>query len=125
MIGYMLSDDLMFTSRVRAIARAAKLEVQNARSIDQLSKLMAATTPRCIIIDLQNPGMSISDLMQALPQPRPFVVGYGSHVDTATLQAARDAGCNLVLTRSKFVDELDKSLPNWFAPEKPPTESEA
>ena len=36
----------------------------------------------------------------------PTIIGYGSHVDTATLKAARDAGCDVVLPRSKFVEEL-------------------
>jgi hypothetical protein len=44
------------------------------------------------------------------------VVAYGSHVDTATLRAAREAGCDVVLPRSKFVEELPTALPTWLAP---------
>jgi len=114
MLGYLLSDDLIFTSRVTGTARALGLDVQAARSAEQLGNFLAARTPQCLLVDLHNPGLSISDLVRALPEPRPFVVGYGSHVDTATLKAAADAGCDLVLPRSKFVDELGKSLPIWF-----------
>jgi hypothetical protein len=46
----------------------------------------------------------------------PRVVAYGSHVDTATLRAAREAGCDPVLPRSKFVEELPSALPHWFTP---------
>ena len=42
------------------------------------------------------------------------VVGYGSHVDAATLHAARVAGCDPVLPRSKFVEELPGALPGWL-----------
>ena len=72
------------------------------------------SAPQCLLVDLNNPGLSIVDLMGALPEPRPLVVGYGSHVDAAKLKAAGDAGCDVILPRSKFVDELAKSLPAWF-----------
>jgi CheY-like chemotaxis protein len=119
MLGYLLSDDLIFTSRITGTARALGLDMQTARSPSQLTALLAARVPQCILIDLHNPGLSPGDLLRDLPQCRPFVVGYGSHVDTATLQAARAAGFDLVLPRSKFVDELAKSLPEWFGASKP------
>ena len=46
----------------------------------------------------------------------PRVVAYGSHVDTASLQAARTAGCDPVLPRSKFVKELELGLKEWLTP---------
>ena len=44
---------------------------------------------------------------------------YGSHVDTAGLKAARVAGCDLVLPRSAFAEQLPSRLPAWLtgAPE--------
>jgi hypothetical protein len=41
-------------------------------------------------------------------------MAYGSHVDTATLRAARAAGCDPVLPRSKFVEDLPICLPAWL-----------
>jgi CheY-like chemotaxis protein len=114
MLGYLLSDDLMFTSRVTSTARAFGLEMQTARSPAQLMNLLAACVPQCLLVDLQNPGLSVVDLMGTLLPPRPYVVGYGTHVDAAALKAARDVGFDLVLPRSKFVEELAKSLPQWF-----------
>jgi CheY-like chemotaxis protein len=114
MIGYVLSDDLIFASRIIGTARAVGLDMQVARSQEQLGNLVATQMPQCLLVDLQNPGLAIADLISALPQPRPFVVGYGSHVDAASLHTARDAGCDLVLPRSKFVEELARSLPEWF-----------
>jgi hypothetical protein len=114
MLGYLLSDDLIFTSRVCGTARAAGLDVRAARSVAQLGNLLAAGPAECLLLDLNNPGLVIVDVMNSLPSPRPFVVGYGSHVDAATLAAARKAGCDLVLPRSKFVEELATSLPVWF-----------
>jgi DNA-binding NarL/FixJ family response regulator len=115
MQAYLLSDDLLFTSRITGTARALGLEVQALRSPAQLHALLAQHGARCLLVDLHLPGLTIAELLCALPQPRPFVVGYGSHVDAATLKAARDAGCDLVLPRSKFVEDLPTALPQWCA----------
>lgn len=116
MIGYLLSDDLMFASRITATARSLGLIIKTARSSADVERLVEAEQPACVIIDLANPGLQVGDLLGKLHAmgPHPFIVAYGSHVDAATLKAARDAGCDLVLPRSKFVEELDKSLPQWF-----------
>jgi hypothetical protein len=68
-----------------------------------------------VIVDLANPGLVLTDLIRGLGEPRPRVVAYGSHVDTESLRAARAAGCDPVLPRSKFIEELPSALPDWFA----------
>jgi CheY-like chemotaxis protein len=117
-IGLLLCDDLMFSSRITGTARGLGLSFKVARSGAELQSLAAQQTPPCVLIDLSNPGLSIADVVASLgPEgnPRPFLVAYGSHVDAATLRAAREAGCDLVLPRSKFVEELPTALPRWFA----------
>jgi CheY-like chemotaxis protein len=120
-VGLLLSDDLMFTSRITATARQLGLEIRTAGAQAGLEQLAVGQAPRCVILDLSNPGLDVGALIrrlrEACPRP-PFVVGYGSHVDTATLRAAREAGCDLVLPRSKFVEELPKALPDWVADRK-------
>ena len=117
-VGLLLSDDLMFTSRITATARQLGLELRSAAAQAALEQLAERLAPRCVILDLANAGLDVAALLRRLrevcPMP-PFVVGYGSHVDTATLRAAREAGCDLVLPRSKFVEELPRALPEWFA----------
>jgi len=121
-VGLLLSDDLMFTSRITATARQLGLEVRAASAQAGLERLAEKEAPRCVMLDLSNPGLDVAALLrqlrEACPQP-PFVVGYGSHVDTATLRAAREAGCDLVFPRSKFVEELPRALPEWFAARQP------
>ena len=41
------------------------------------------------------------------------VIGYGSHVDAARLKAARKAGCDEVLPRSAFFEDLQTKLQKW------------
>jgi hypothetical protein len=42
-------------------------------------------------------------------------MAYGAHVDAAGLWAARQAGCDIVLPRSAFVEELPFRLPEWLS----------
>jgi hypothetical protein len=50
-----------------------------------------------VVVDLGRPG--VLDAIGSLVGP---VIGFGSHVDDALLDAARAAGCTLVLPRSRF-----------------------
>ncbi len=113
-VGLLLSDDLLFTSRITGTAQALGFGFRAARSIDALVDLARDLSPRCVILDLAFPGLSLAGL---LPQLRgvPRVIAYGSHVDTAGLRAAREAGCDPVLPRSKFVEDLATTLPTWMA----------
>ena len=45
----------------------------------------------------------------------PFVVAYGPHMNAPVLKEARAAGCDVVMPRSQFVEELGTSLPEWFS----------
>ena len=117
--GLLLSDDLIFTSRITGTARGLGLTVRAVRSADALVELARQSPPRAVLIDLSNPGLVLPELLRRLAEvcrDLPRVVAYGSHVDTATLKAAREAGCEPVLPRSKFVEELPGALPEWLAP---------
>lgn len=120
--GLLLCDDLMFTSRVTGTARDLGFRIRTVRSANELKERATSNGARCVILDLGLPGLDVSDLLICLRQeciPMPFIVGYGSHVDAATLHAARAAGCDVVLPRSKFVTELPTELARWLASTRP------
>jgi DNA-binding NarL/FixJ family response regulator len=117
-VGFLLSDDMLFTSRITGTARDLHLTIKPVRSAEALYAMARQERPACVIVDLGNPGLVIGDFMTqlgALCSPMPRVVAYGSHVDAATLHAAREAGCEPVLPRSKFVEALPDALPRWLA----------
>jgi CheY-like chemotaxis protein len=117
-VGLLLSDDLIFTSRIMACARTQGVVMKSARSASALEALAAAEKPACVIVDLSNPGLDIAALVGRLKGngAAPRIVAYGSHVDAATLHVAREAGCDVVLPRSKFVEELPHKLAAWTEP---------
>jgi DNA-binding NarL/FixJ family response regulator len=121
--GLLLSDDLLFTSRILGTARDLGFPMKAVRTPAVLTALAAEHAPRGVILDLAHPGLVIGDVVRALQAAAPGVrvIAYGSHVDTATLGAAREAGCDVVLPRSRFVEDLPRQLPVWLAgPDAPP-----
>ena len=117
MSAILLSDDLMFTSRVTGTARDLGLVVTPVRSPAAVLDLARRLPPVCVIVDLAAAGADLPGLIGGLAElpRRPRLVAYGSHVDTATLRAAREAGCDEVLPRSKFVEDLPRKLADWLA----------
>jgi len=114
---YLLSSDLMLLSQVSGAAnqRGARL-VQVGHASALLTQ--AATIPAAgVLIEVSQPGLDlgkvISDLKN-LPQPPGFVIGFGPHVQQACLDRAREAGCNLVLTRGQFVSSLSVLLEEFL-----------
>jgi CheY-like chemotaxis protein len=115
--GLLLSDDLIFASRVTGTAKELGRVVRPARTIDSLLNLARQQAPRCVLVDLAFPGLVLSDFLaqlRATSDVMPRIVGYGSHVDVAALKAAREAGCDPVLPRSKFVEDLPTQLVDWL-----------
>jgi DNA-binding NarL/FixJ family response regulator len=114
--GLLLSDDLIFASRIVGTARGPGRTLLAARSADGLVELARRSPPRCVIVDLDNPGLDLPALIRSLEEIAPGlrIVAYGPHVDAERLRAARAAGCDPVLPRSKFVEQLESELPAWL-----------
>jgi DNA-binding NarL/FixJ family response regulator len=117
-VGLMLADDYLFISRVQGHAKDAGASIKAVRHPETLLDLARTIAPTVVLIDLHIDGLEIGPMVERLHRldPKPFVLGYGSHVDVATLKKARDAGCDLVLPRSKFVEELPTKLGEWLSP---------
>ena len=119
MNGLMLCDDLIFFSRVASAARAAGASVKQARTTAEVLKLASASAPGGVLIDLHNESLDLpaflAELKAACPAT-PRTIAFGSHVDAERLRAARAAGCDRVLPRSKFVAELETDIAAWLTP---------
>ncbi len=113
----MLCDDLIFASKVTATAAAHGLTVAVRKTPDALLAAAKLSPPAGVILDLHTPGLNVQALLAELKNDgllSPRVIGFGSHVDVATLNAAKAAGCDEVMPRSRFVKELEEKLPVWL-----------
>ena len=96
--------DLIFSSKISGTAKAIGASVRILRDPSQLGDDPA----KLLLVDLSLPGVidAVSQWRQTHPTP---TVGFVSHVDTATIAAAREAGIT-VLARSGFVEALPQLL---------------
>lgn len=115
--GLILTRDLFFASKVTGTAGALGLTVRAAASREQLCDAVSQGGLGLVILDLDFPDVSPSDVVAALPADASIVtVAFGPHVNEAQLAAARAAGFQRVLPRSKFSAGLVEILRSALAP---------
>jgi len=117
----LISRDLFFISKVTGTASSLGIEMRVVGEAHAAAQLARTETFQCIFIDLADEGMDVSEFFAGLkpdppvsnsPESTPLVpvIAFGSHVATARLQLARDAGCTDVLPRSRFSASLPELL---------------
>jgi CheY-like chemotaxis protein len=107
----LLTVDLLCSSRVAGAGAAVGVAVRTAMSPADL--LAQAAGRPLVILDLESPAAGPAALLpqlRALAPPPSRIIAFGPHVHTARLQAARDAGCDEVLTRGQFYAQLNDVL---------------
>src|SRR5881396_2309762 len=96
-----LVDDLMFRSKITSTATQLGITVAFAGSTEAAMASMHATTPALVIFDLNNTRADPLGTLAAMKKDAALAsvptVGYVSHVDVATIDAARAAGVDDVL----------------------------
>jgi len=107
-------DDLMFSSRISTAAKAVGAAIRFTRSPEAVMAAAREATPALVIVDLNSARVKPLDILAALAADPALAgvptVGFVSHVDTATIEAARKAGVGRVLARSAFVEQLPDLL---------------
>jgi len=101
-----LVDDLIFQMKLAETAKQLGVDVKVAANGDALMVLLESA-PKLVIVDLNargQPLQAIERVRQASKDVR--VVGFLSHVQTQLAAQAQAAGCNEVLPRSSFTQNL-------------------
>lgn len=106
-------DDLFFTVKILDAAKRAGFAMEFVKSeIDAIGK--AKDAPAMMILDLNCGAVDPLRLIGALkgdPQTKGVsLIGYVSHVQGELKQQAQEAGCDMVLARSAF----SQNLPQLF-----------
>jgi CheY-like chemotaxis protein len=102
-------EDLFFTVKIHDAAKRAGLQVAFVKSeVDALDQ--ARQHPAVIVLDLNFAGIEPLQLIAKLKADDETkdinLIGYVSHVQGDLKQAAQTAGCNMVLARSAFSQNL-------------------
>jgi hypothetical protein len=114
--GAILTQDLMFLSKVSGTAAALGYKVLSVMSPGALSHGLAEGKYRCVFIDLDMHGIPLAHLATHRGPASPKLIAFGPHVATHRLDEARAAGCDLVLPRSRFSSHLPEILRDAFEP---------
>jgi DNA-binding NarL/FixJ family response regulator len=105
-----LMDDLIFQMKVAETAKKLGVELKVAANADALLGLLEPV-PKLVIIDLnarQQPLEAVQRIRAEKNGVR--VLGFLSHVQTELAAQARRAGCDEVLPRSAFTQNLPAIL---------------
>ncbi len=113
----LISRDLFFTSKVTGTASALGIDMDVIGDAPTAAAQVRARDYRCIFVDLADAGLDLGAFFAVLKQDsHPPVIAFGSHVATARLQAAREAGCDEVMPRSRFSSSLPDLLQKYCGP---------
>jgi PleD family two-component response regulator len=109
--------DLMFTVKIQDAAKRANVDVTFVTSRENALK-QARLEPSVIILDLNGTSVDALELISTLKGDAETsalpLVGYVSHVQVDVKQAALDKGCDLVVARSAFSQNLPAILERYL-----------
>ncbi len=101
--------DLMFTVKIQEAAKRAGMEPVFVNSQHD-ALIQARQHPAVMILDLNNSRLDPLDVIAALKSDEETrqisLVGFVSHVQADLKQAAQDKGCDIVIARSAFSQNL-------------------
>ena len=120
-------EDLFFMAKIQETARKLNVKVEFVKSDKDLMDKMQQNgdeKPSLIIFDLNNNGVKPLTLIPKLKsklKKGTSIIGFLSHVQGDLKQKAHEVGCDMVLPRSAFSQNLPQLLRRHGAPEDEPT----
>lgn len=111
--------DLLGSSKITATAAQAGWQMQVVARRDALLRIAQEQGSKLVVFDLTLGGLDLAEVIPELKalDSKPATVAFGPHVHEVKLQAARDAGCDEVLTRGQFHQGLGVLLDRYAAAE--------
>ena len=95
---------------IRTVAKQAGVDVTFARTPDEILERMRTLKPELVIFDLNSAKADPINTVSAIKGDPGIAsirtVGFVSHVDSATIAAARNAGVDEIMARSAFAAQL-------------------
>jgi CheY-like chemotaxis protein len=116
-------DDLFFQAKIQETARKLNVKVEfckNEKDLLERIKLNGEEKPSLIIFDMNNVNAKPLTLIPKLKAKlkKTSVIGFLSHVQGDLKQKAHEVGCDMVLPRSAFSQNLPQLLRRHGAPEE-------
>jgi DNA-binding response OmpR family regulator len=109
----LVTNDLLAASRVEGAALRAGKSLRTLSSPDALSAEFDTAPPRLVLVDLNTPEIDVREIVRAAKcagRSGPKIIAFGPHVHESRLAAARDAQCDVVVSRGQFFAQIDMLL---------------
>ena len=107
-------EDLLFRSKISETAERLGVEAAFPRNPEKLLDALRASPPDLLVVDLNSARFKPLELLRAVKSDGALrgvrTVGFLSHVQADLALAAREAGCDRVMARSAFVENLPRVL---------------
>jgi PleD family two-component response regulator len=105
--------DIFFSAKISAAAKRVGVPVRFV--IDESPALQEGAGVRCLLLlDLNDASLRPLELIRRLKAKAPAqpvrIIGYLSHVQRDLMREAQEAGCDVVLPRSAFSQDLDQII---------------
>jgi DNA-binding NarL/FixJ family response regulator len=109
-----LVTDLIFATKILSTAKSVGINLSTVRTTDALRAKLDDNV-RLALIDMNAEGVDPAGAIEAAKAApsSPHVLAYLSHVQTDLAEAARRAGADEVLPRSKFSADLPAILQQY------------
>jgi len=117
-------DDLFFLAKIQETARKMNVKVEFVKTEKDLQEKMGQNgddKPSLIIFDLNNAGakpLTMIPKLKAKLKKATNIIAFVSHVQGDLKMKAQEAGCDMVLPRSAFSQNLAQLLRRHGAPEE-------
>jgi DNA-binding NarL/FixJ family response regulator len=108
----LLSGDLAVLSRVEGVAMRLRQTVRSAAGESRAVELCEGEDANTLVVDLSS-SVDVALLVTQLRASKGSgtrVIAFGPHVHEQRLAAAREAGCDLVVSRGQFFSQLETIL---------------
>jgi len=121
-------DDLFFLAKIQETARKMNVKVEFVKTEQELNERMGENgddKPSLIIFDLNNASakpLGTIPRLKAKLKKGTNIIGFLSHVQGELKLKALEAGCDMVVPRSAFSQNLAQLLRRHGAPEEPSPE---
>ncbi len=107
-------DDMFFAAKIRAVAEHLGIEVRFARNLPAALAAAREMNEALMIVDLHSQQCDAFALARSLKADEQLqcvaLLGFFSHVQTALMEQAKQAGYDFVLPRSVFTKRLPEIL---------------
>ena len=110
--------DLFFSVKINEAAKKLGMTIAVVKDPEVAAKQLQAG-PAMVILDLNCVSVDPMELIRRIKADPATAaiptIGFVSHVQTETRQKAVDSGCDVVLARSAFAQNLESILSGYFA----------